>query len=223
MERKVLIVDDDRDVLASTAMLVESLGYEPITLSDPAEVLETAEREQPAVLLQDLKMPDLNVSGLIALLRLSPATDDLPIVFVSASEDVSTAANRYDAWGYLAKPFGKEELGQVLEEAIHGGDELHVRSGRELRAEVRRIFHDQWNLLAAISNYLEVVESSERLGPEAASSVDGLKQTVLQLEARTERLQSYLLTVLSAVESRQQAEGASEATDPDSDAVAGAS
>lgn len=209
-DRKVLIVDDDPDVLESTAMLVESLGYEPITLSDPAQVLETAEREQPAVLLQDLRMPDLNLSGLVACLRLSPATDEMAIVFASAIEDVSDTAARYDAWGYLAKPFGKDELAEVLEEAIHGEEERPQRD-REPRREVRRVFHDQWNLLAALGNYVGVLRDAENLPPELEQSVQGLEQSVLQLEARTERLQSYLMAVLARAES--EAGGPAESTD----------
>lgn len=212
---QVLIVDDDPDVLESTAMLVRSLGYEPITVSDPAIVLETAEREQPAVLLQDLKMPDLNLSGLVACLRLSPATDDMPIVFASAVEDVSDHASRYDAWGYLSKPFGKEELDRVLEEAIHGGP---ATTDGEPRREVRRLFHDQWNLLAAIGNYIDVMQSAEELPADVEQSVAGLEKTVLQLEARTERMQSYLFALLS--EASEDTSGTSE-TDP-SDALAGA-
>lgn len=197
MVAKVMIVDDDPDVLESTALLVESLGYDPITLSEPSEVLETAEREEPDVLLQDLKMPDLNVSGLVACLRLSPATDDMPIVFVSAVEDLSSTAARYDAWGSLGKPFSKQELAQVLEEAIHGADQ-DLQAEREPRREVQRLFHDQWNLLAAIGNYLEVMNDADELPPELSQSLDGLEQTVLQLEARTERLESYLRAVLSS-------------------------
>jgi FixJ family two-component response regulator len=193
---QVLIVDDEPDVLESTALLVESLGYEPITVDDPAVVLEIAEREQPAVLLQDLRMPDLNLSGLIAVLRLSPVTDEMPIVFMSAAEDVSDHATRYDAWGYLSKPFGKEELGEVLDEAIHG--EAPRRPDRDPEDEVRRLFHEQWNLLAAIGNYLDVMRSAGELPPEIGQSVDGLEKTVLQLEARTERMQSYLLAMVAS-------------------------
>jgi len=210
-ERKVLIVDDDPDVLESTALLVESLGYEPITLSDPAQVLETAEREQPAVLLQDLKMPDLNLSGLVAVLRLSPTTDDMPIVFASAVEDVEDTAARHDAWGYLSKPFSKEQLAQVLEEAIHGHADRPNREA-DPRREVRRLFHEQWNLLAAIGNYLGVLQDADELGPDLQQSVDGLEETVLQLEARTERLNAYLDAVLAAEGS--QAHGSEPSEDP---------
>lgn len=213
---QVLIVDDDPDVLESTAMLVESLGYEAITVSDPAQVLETAEREQPAVLLQDLKMPDLNLSGLVAVLRLSPATDEMPIVFASAVEDVSDHASRYDAWGYLSKPFGKEELARVLEEAIHGDEP--ITTDRAPSREIRRLFHDQWNLLAAIGNYIDVMQSAEDLPPDVEQSVEGLEKTVLQLEARTERMRSYLLALLSETE-----EGEASGTETDrSGALAGA-
>src|SRR6185503_8500139 len=118
MKPKILVVDDEPDVLESTAGLIESLGYTAIRLGDAAGILETVEREKPDVLLQDLKMPGLNVSGLVATLRSNPMTADVPLIFFSANSDLAGTAARYDAWGYLSKPFAKQDLARLLREAL---------------------------------------------------------------------------------------------------------
>src|SRR5262245_11873856 len=64
--RRILIVDGEPDVLETTAMLLEAFGYEPMCVSDPNLILDTIEQAKPALILQDLKMPGLNVSGLVA-------------------------------------------------------------------------------------------------------------------------------------------------------------
>lgn len=196
---KVLIVDDEPDVLESTALLVESLGYETIRLSTAADILETCERERPGLLLQDLKMPGLNVSGLVASLRSNPGTADIAIVFFSANDDLPGQAARYDAWGYLSKPFGKQELAHLLDQAM-GAERVKPRSSRELNREVRSIFHDYWNLLAALNNYLVILDDLESLPPVARKSIDGLDDLVLQLEAKTDRLQQYLMGLLATMD-----------------------
>src|SRR5688572_7184982 len=132
---KVLIVDDEPDVLDSTALLVGSLGYQALRVSDPAEILPMVEREQPGLILQDLKMPGLNVAGLVAALRLNPHTAEIPLVFFSAGRDLSTTSARYDAWGYLAKPFGKQELAQLLGQVL-GASASRVPAGRDLQREI---------------------------------------------------------------------------------------
>jgi FixJ family two-component response regulator len=201
---KVVIVDDEPDVLESTAILVESLGYEPVQVSEASKILDTLEREQPAVLLQDLKMPGLNVSGLVASLRSNPATAEIPIVFFSANADLPGMAARYDVWGYLAKPFGKQELARLLDEAMGLQDEIPKKSGRDLQREVRSVFHDYWNLLAALSNYVVILDDAKDLSPSLKKSVRGLDDLVLQLESKTDRLQSYLMALLQSMEAEGQ-------------------
>src|SRR5687767_8349022 len=137
MNNKVLIVDDEPDVLESTAGLVESLGYQAIRLSQAAEILDAVEREKPAVLLQDLKMPGLNVSGLVAALRSNPTTADIPIVFFSANADLPGTAARLDAWGYLSKPFAKQDLSRLLREALGSPGPVAIKSGNALHRDIR--------------------------------------------------------------------------------------
>lgn len=204
MKTKVLIVDDEPDVLESTAGLVESLGYEAIMISQAAEIMDTIEKTKPNVLLQDLKMPGLNVSGLVAALRSNPATAEIPIVFFSANSDLPGTAARLDAWGYLSKPFAKQDLARLLREATGTPEVLGDKTGRALHRDVRGVFHDYWNLLAALSNYIVLLDEATNLPKGLHKTVRGLDDVVLQLESKTDRLQTYLLALVASVETQDQ-------------------
>ena len=184
--KTVVIVDDEPDVLESTAMVVESLGYRAVRVADPAAILETLSKEQPALLLQDLRMPGLTVAGLVASLRSHPATATVPLVFFSANNDVAATAARYDAWGYLPKPFTAAELAHLLRRIA--GLPANVAAARDRQRDVRNVFHDYWNLLAAMANYVTVLQHVPALPIEAQAAVRGLDQLLLKLESKTDRL-----------------------------------
>ncbi|MEA3166581.1 MAG: hypothetical protein QOJ26_1453, partial [Thermoplasmata archaeon] len=95
----VLIVDPDPDVLQSTGLLVESMGYVALRLAESDDVLESVDREQPDLVLLEVKMPDLNVAGLLAALRSSPRTSRIPVAFFSSSYELASIAARHQAWG----------------------------------------------------------------------------------------------------------------------------
>lgn len=200
MTTKVLIADDEPDVLESTGMLVESMGYQVTTVRDPGVVLETIERERPGLVLQDLRMGGLNVAALMASLRSNPDTADIPVVFFSANADLPTIAARYDAWGYLAKPFGQEELRRLLGHVLGPGSEHSPRPMPEIRRDVRTAFHDYWNLLAALSNYIQILDKASGMPPEAQRAVHGLDEIVLKLESKTDRLRTYLLGIIDLLD-----------------------
>ena len=201
MKAKVLIVDDEPDVLESTGLLIQALGYEAVQVSDPGEILEAIEREQPGLVLQDLKMPGLNVAGLVAALRLNPKTAEVPIVFFSAGSDLATTSARYDAWGYLAKPFGRAELARLLAQVL-GTSASTARGppGRDMQREVRAVFHDYWNLIAALSNYILILDETPGLPPEAAKAVKGLDELLMKLESKTDRLSTYIRALVNSLE-----------------------
>ncbi len=191
MPGRVLIVDDEADVLASTAMVVESLGYQAVPINDPADILEAILHERPDVVLQDLRMPGLNLAGLVASLRTQPETATLPLVFFSANTDVSSIAARYDAWGYLAKPFTADQLASVLHKVL--GKTPSPGPRRDPERDVRDAFHDYWNLLAALANYAALLDRLGSLPTEARRIVDGLEETILKLESKTDRLRASAL------------------------------
>ncbi len=198
---KVLIVDDEPDVLESTALVVEALGYDAIMVRDPDDILEAVLREEPGMILQDLKMPGLNVAGLVASLRLDPATAEVPLVFFSAGGDLPSTAARYDAWGFLAKPFGKPELSALLRSVL-GPTPVSQKPPtlRDLQRDVGNTFHDYWNLLSALNSYILLLEDADRLDPESRRAVRGLGEIILKLESKTDRLRANITSFVRSLE-----------------------
>jgi DNA-binding response OmpR family regulator len=108
----ILIIDNDvtlRDLLVE--FLAEE-GYRATGL-DGSAAPAAIQRERPALLLLDVRMPGLDGPALCRLLRADPRTQSLPVVFVTALPEHTLAPLLVDcgATGYLGKPF---TLGEVL-------------------------------------------------------------------------------------------------------------
>lgn len=198
--RRVLVVDDEDDVRESTCMVLESLDCEPIPISDAGDVLPMAAEHQPGLILQDLKMPRLNVAGVVAALRSEPATADIPIVFFSANADIATTAKRYNVWGFLRKPFTPAALKQVIDQVFGAKPEIE----EDPRKTIRDVFHEQWNVLASVSNYAHLLR--ERGDEETQRIAKNLEGQLLRLEATIDRLHVFVSVLADRAMAAQVAE-----------------
>jgi len=115
---KILIVDDEERILKSTQMLLSVLGYDAITLKDAHRVHEVAARERPNLILQDLKMPSIDLPSMVQELKDDPITAGIPFVLFSAAPDLPEKAAHHDASGYLSKPFREAELLEILDRSL---------------------------------------------------------------------------------------------------------
>ena len=106
---KILIVDDDRDLLNACTVSLEALGHEVHTVVNGSEGLSTVAVEPPDVMVLDLGLPDLD--GVEGCRRIRKWTD-LPIIILSAdgTEDRKVEALDNGADDYMTKPFGMREL-----------------------------------------------------------------------------------------------------------------
>jgi FixJ family two-component response regulator len=111
----VFVIDDDAAIRKSLSLLVQSVQLPVRTLESAQEFLDAYDPNQPGCLVLDLRMPGL--SGLELQQRLTARGAHLPIIFVSAHGDLSSAvsAMRAGAIDFLEKPF----RGQVLLDRIH--------------------------------------------------------------------------------------------------------
>ena len=114
---KVLIVDDEAALLSSTSKLLGHLGFETATVSDAATILDRARGERPDVILQDIRMPGLDLDRLVAQLREDPATAKIPVVLCSASMDVAETAERLAVAAWIEKPYRPQDLIATLHRA----------------------------------------------------------------------------------------------------------
>ena len=115
---RILVVDDEPSILQSTAMLLQELGFEASTLSDATRILDTLRAGRPDVLLQDVRMPGLDLGALFAAVRADPAIARTRILLFSASMDLDEVADGLGAHDKLEKPFRPAELARAIQLAI---------------------------------------------------------------------------------------------------------
>lgn len=118
---KILVVDDEASILRSTQLLLLDMGFEVVTCGDQSQILDTLKRERPDLLLQDVRMPGLDLDRMVASIRAEPALRSLPILLFSASMDLDEIQHRIGAVGILEKPFKPMEIVEAIRGAAPGG------------------------------------------------------------------------------------------------------
>ena len=129
---KLLVVDDDLNLLTLLQELLQPWGLELVALSDPSQFWQTLERVEPDLLLLDAKMPRLSGFDLCRVVRSDPRWHELPILFMSAYTDEQTIQKVFSAGAddYLRKPIVAPELvARVL-------GWLERSRARQLRSEI---------------------------------------------------------------------------------------
>ena len=109
---KVLAVDDDPQILDALKVLLAPLKLDITTLADPLEFWDTLEHTDPDLLILDLDMPFLSGLELCRGVRSSPRWWELPVLFLSASNDEENLQRLYSvgADDFVPKPFAGPEL-----------------------------------------------------------------------------------------------------------------
>jgi len=117
---RVLIVDDDNDVVSATSMLLSLWGCESAAVVDPVRAEAVALRFRPDVILLDVAMPDMDGFEVARAIRRHPEFNNTKIIAVSglAHESNRTKAKACGIDCYFVKPVVPEELHQELDEEI---------------------------------------------------------------------------------------------------------
>jgi len=110
--KKILIADDEPDILEIIQFNLQSEGYEVITAKNGDEAIEAAKKHQPSLIILDIMMPGKNGIEVCNILRLQPAFKDTLIIFLSALSDESTEVRGLEtgADDYLTKPISPKIL-----------------------------------------------------------------------------------------------------------------
>jgi DNA-binding NtrC family response regulator len=115
---RILIVDDEPDMVDNCARILRRAGHRCLTATDPHRALALLESEGPDLLLTDLKMPEID--GLALLRRARELDPTLPVVVITAFATIETAvaAIKDGAFDYLPKNFSVDQLLLVVERAL---------------------------------------------------------------------------------------------------------
>jgi DNA-binding response OmpR family regulator len=110
MSYRILIADDNPNILSFIQPALEKEGYQVIAVSDGAEALYLWETEHPDLIVLDIEMPEPN--GLAVCRTIRDAQDNVPIIFLTVRDSVSDLEFGFSvgASDYIAKPFDIREL-----------------------------------------------------------------------------------------------------------------
>jgi class 3 adenylate cyclase len=112
MGGRVLIIDDDKDVIALLRHHLTGAGYEVMYAFSGIGGLEIAIHDAPDLIISDVRMPEFDGFGVLAALRANAPTRAMPIIFLTLLDDAEslTRAMRLGADGYLHKPLQRDAL-----------------------------------------------------------------------------------------------------------------
>ena len=114
--QRVLIVDDEEGFRDGVADLLGMEGYAVAIARDAVEAVRLVPEFRPDVILLDLRMPMLDGEGFLR--GMAGLSVEVPVVLISAREDLASVASRTGAAGFLPKPFDAPQLLSLLEKVL---------------------------------------------------------------------------------------------------------
>ena len=120
--KRILIVDDEEDIIKVVKMYLEYHHYEVITANDGQEGLDKAKVDKPDLIVLDLMLPKMNGYKVCGLLKKDTRYAKIPVILFSAKtqEKDMKLGQEVGADAYLAKPFEPDVLLAKIKELIEG-------------------------------------------------------------------------------------------------------
>ncbi len=157
MGKKIIIIDDDRDILDLMRIRLKSYGYNIFTESSPIEALDRIQKYQFDLILLDQLMPEL--SGLEFIDLLKKRNIKTPVVLMTAYGSLEDAvlAMKKGAFHYITKPINFEELKIIIDQALELSD-----LKKEL-TELRSLLYKE--IVAESSQMKKILETAKKIAP----------------------------------------------------------
>jgi CheY-like chemotaxis protein len=117
---KVVVVDDEPNILMSLEFLMRKSGYEVFIARDGAEALQLVHEQHPNVLVLDVMMPQVDGYEVCQQIKSNPDLEQIRVIFLSANSKETDIEKGYAAGAdlYLSKPFSTKELVKRIQEFL---------------------------------------------------------------------------------------------------------
>lgn len=127
-KKKILVVDDEINIVELIKMNLESSGYEIIEAYTGMEAITKTNSDIPDLILLDLMLPDIDGTQLCQMLRLNEETKDIPIIMITAKSEEADKVQGLSmgADDYITKPFGIRELEARIKTVLRRADKSDI-------------------------------------------------------------------------------------------------
>lgn len=200
----ILVVDDDLTILESVADYLRMNHYEVLVASNGNEGLQLLQRQTPDLVISDIAMPDVDGYQFYERIRLNPAWDTLPFIFMSAKGQPLDLRLGYGmgADAYLVKPFELEDLQVAVQSRLRRVAEIRTAARSDIermKQQLMNVFgHELRTPLTFIYGYLSLLKEDHK-----ALSDDEIDDMLAGMERGTRRLMRLVedLMLLARIES----------------------
>ncbi len=117
MEKKILLVDDEEDILDFLELILEEQGYSIVKANSGREALASAQMHRPELILLDIMMPAMDGWEVLKLLKADEEVSHIPVAMLTARTEMKDKIQglQEGAIDYICKPFATKELLDKLE------------------------------------------------------------------------------------------------------------
>ena len=189
MSKRLLIVDDEPNLLRAVAACLRVEGYEVDTARSGEEALIHIAQRVPDLIVSDIRMPRIDGYALARQLRSNPRTDLIPIVFLTAKDESSEriAGIRSGVDAYLTKPFEPDELVAVIANILARVERTHAEIARLISLNTREqiAFTDE-----------ELTEAEQRIATAVASGLSN-KEIAAKLAISVRTVENHISHILA--------------------------
>jgi CheY-like chemotaxis protein len=117
---KILVAEDERDIRDLIAFTLQFAGHQVLTANNGEEAVQITQKEIPDLVLTDVRMPKMTGYEACKLIKADPATQHIPVVFLSAKGQEAEVQTGLDSGAdeYLLKPFAPDQLTRKVAEIL---------------------------------------------------------------------------------------------------------
>lgn len=126
--KRILVVEDDINIVELLRMNLESFGYQVMAAYTGMEAITRTSTFLPDLILLDLMLPDIDGLQICQMLRLNVQTTDIPIIMITAKSEESDKVSGLSvgADDYITKPFGIRELDARIKTVLRRSDKVYT-------------------------------------------------------------------------------------------------
>lgn len=117
--KRIMVADDDPSILDSIGMVLRDENFHVDTVTNGSNIMEKAVDQRPDLILLDVRMSGVDGGDLCRALKSRAETRNIPVILISATDNLSRIAHAAGADSYMAKPFDIYELLSLVDKYVN--------------------------------------------------------------------------------------------------------
>ena len=162
-KNKVLIVDDEKDILDLISDIVDDAGYIPLRAKNSSETFDKISENAPEAVILDIWLKESELDGLGILEFMKKKYSDIPVIMISGHGNIETAlrALKLGAYDYIEKPFKADKLINTLNRAVENARLLKENLELSSKNESINFLHGDSAVIKSLNQEIDRVAKTE--------------------------------------------------------------